>query len=151
MRVQGCLSIATHRGRRQQCSGPGSHSLLLPQGDSCGPLSGFRSPPRDLAQAQRGRCWCSSARSGVSWQPGTVGRSDLCNSICGYCLGPGLVAKGAGALDAVCSQSHSLVSWFPGEHGAQGGCVTSALGTTLLPWGKQGHGSFRCALTLTPV
>lgn len=31
----------------------------------------------------------------------------------------------------------SLVSWFPGEFRDQGGCVTSALGTTLLLFGSE--------------
>lgn len=74
---------------------------------------------KDLAQAQGGQCWRSPVKSWVSWQPGRVGRSDLCNTICGYSLGQGLVAKGAGAPEEVCSRSLgltvSLVSWFPGE------------------------------------
>lgn len=93
---------------------------------------------KDLAQAQGGHCWRSPAKSWVSWQPGTVGRSDLCNTICGYGLGQGLVAKGAGAPDEVCSRSHGLmVSWFPGERRDQGVCVTSALGTALLLFGSK--------------
>lgn len=40
--------------------------------------------------------------------------------------GPVLLTKSAFGLTV------SLVSWFPGEWSDQGGCVTSALGTTLL-------------------
>lgn len=101
---------------------------------------------KDLAQAQGGHCWHSPAKSWVSWQPVIVGRSDLCNMICGYSLGQGLVAKGAGAPDDVCFRSHGLTGKLvPRRMQRQGGCVTSALGTTLLLFGSRGHSCFRCA------
>lgn len=77
-----------------------------------------------------------------------MGRSDLCKHRAvvtawgqGW-LQKGLVLLTQSALGLTHSRAGSQENW-----GAQGGCVTSALGTTLLPWGKQGHSSFRGACT----